>query len=221
MNRRRVLHRLSVAGIASLTAGCLGDRTPATESTTPPQTTPESTTSTRTTLDPSRFYNVVDVKELPAKPPQTDVACGDDTLDDVERPYEHSPPQEVSGLELTASKDNVAIGEDITFSLRNVTEEPIEVGTIYKYNVQRLENDRWTPLFQTPTKAWHDIAYILGPGAGYDWSFTVDREGLEREHKPHEVSYHVCSPLEPGTYRFAFWGVIDDALATRFTVESP
>lgn len=219
MNRRQVLQRLSVAGIASLTAGCVADEGPTTEPTTSTQTTSEPTTSTRTTIDPSRTNAVHDVEEVPAQPPQTDAECGDDAVEDVRRPKAHSLPEQVSGLELTASKDSVAIGDEITFSLRNVSDETAEIGTIYKYNIWRLGNDRWMPVFQTPYKAWYDIGLLLAPGAGYDWPFTFDREGLEREHEPPKVSYLVCAPLEPGTYRFVFWGAIDDSLATRFTVE--
>jgi len=102
----------------------------------------------------------------------------------------------------------------------------VQVGNIHKYNITRQTEESWEPIFQTPERDFLDDAETLLPGAGYDWPFTFTQQGLERDHPRTDVSYHVCSPLEPATYSFTFWGATSDDLpkkpfGTTFTVESP
>ena len=135
-------------------------------------------------------------------------------------PGSDSYPERAAGLELTASTNSVTTGDEVTFSLRNVSSEEQSVGAIYKYNIQRRENDEWKPVYYTAASGWIDILNVIAPGTGFDWPFTFDRQELEREN-PGNAEHHVCSPLEPGTYRFAYWGLgNNDALATTFTVEA-
>jgi hypothetical protein len=132
-----------------------------------------------------------------------------------------SYPEQADGFELMASTDTVTIGDEITFSLRNISNEERAIGVIYKYNIQRREDGEWSPVFDTPDPAWIDGIESIAPGGGYDWPVTFDREGLERNNGGSDgASYYVCEPLTPGVYRFSYWGV-DETLATRFTVEQP
>ena len=222
MKRRRLLRNISIAAALPAISGCLDDSTgsPNTTTTEPTET---ATTTQSTTSPPPR--GLEGVEEFPRDPPETDVECGDEALAYVQRP---SGPrvQRHSGLELTASAETIAIGDEITFSVRNVSDEPVDVGNIHKYNINRQTDDGWESIFQTPEKAWYDDLETLLPGAGYDWPFTFTQQGLERDHPPADVSYHVCSPLEPGTYSFVFFGATSDdlpeeLLGTTFTVESP
>jgi hypothetical protein len=126
-------------------------------------------------------------------------------------------PERVSGFKLTASKDVVTIGENITFTLTNDGANGQVVGEKYKYNILR-QNDGWEPVYYTQGQAsWTDLGVSVGPGGGFRWRFTVTKEGLERRNG-HNPDYHVCSPLEPGEYRFAFFGLGDNTIATTFTV---
>lgn len=222
MKRRRVLRNISITAALSAISGCLGGLTGDAQ-TTPTDSTGTTTATQSTTSPPTR--GLEGVEEFPKEPPETDARCGDETLAYVQRP---SGPrvQQHSGLELTASGEKISISDEITFSLRNVSDDPVEVGNIHKYNIRRQTDGGWEPIFQTPEKAWLDDVETLLPDAGYDWPFTFTQQGLERNHPPAGVSYHVCSPLEPGTYSFVFWGATSDdvpeeLLGTTVTVESP
>jgi hypothetical protein len=220
MKRRRVL--LQVAGAVSLTAGCLSN------SDLPPGTTSNSTTepstqrTTDSTTDTTEAPTTVEqkIETLPKKPPENDVDCSDEDLYTVSGWDRDSYPEQAKGFALEASTDTVTIGGEITFTLTNVSSEQREIGEIYKYTIQQHEDDTWKPIFHTPEPLWTDLAVFVAPDGGYEWPFTFDREGLERQHGPTNASYHMCSPLEPGTYRFVFWGLGNDTeVATRFTVE--
>ncbi|SEW27001.1 hypothetical protein SAMN04487945_2650 [Halobacterium jilantaiense] len=108
-----------------------------------------------------------DVAVLPERPPDDDPDCGG--LDPIRRPSGGPFPAEAAGLELTASTDTVAIGDDITFSLRNHTDEETLVGTLHKYNIERQDGDAWRPVFSSPDREYYDIGVTLPPGGGYDW----------------------------------------------------
>jgi hypothetical protein len=227
MKRRRVLRNISITAALPVIAGCLGGPTGNADTTT---TDSEGAAAATQADTPRQPRGLEGVKEFPNEPPEADVGnpdveCGDETLEYVRRP---SGPrvQQIRGLELTASPETIAIGDEITFSLRNRSDEPVEVGNIHKYNIRRQTDGGWEPIFQTPEKAWLDDVETLLPGAGYDWPFTFSQQGLERNHPPAGVSYHVCAPLEPGTYSFAFWGATSDdvpeeLLGTTVAVESP
>jgi hypothetical protein len=64
-----------------------------------------------------------------------------------------------------------------------------------------------------------DLGLYVSPGGGFQW-LTVTSEGLERQND-HNPTYYVCSPLEPGEYRFAFFGLGDTTVATKFTAKDP
>lgn len=222
MKRRRVLRNISITAALSAISGCLGGLTR--DAKTTPTDSTETTTAAQSITSPAT-RGLEGVEEFPKEPPKTDAECGDETLEYVQRP---SGPrvQQHSGLKLAASAEMIPIGDEITFSLRNVSDDPVEVGNIHKYNIRRQTDEGWEPIFQTPEKAWLDDIETLLPDAGYDWPFTFTQQGLERNHPPAGVSYHVCSPLEPGTYSFAFWGATSDdvpeeLLGTTFTVKSP
>lgn len=206
MKRRRILHAVGVG--VSLTAGCLGFESPSTQQST------GTTSSAQQTTEPDP-----EIRTLSREQPEEDVDCGDEDLQVVGSRTDESYPQRVDALELTASKSTVTIGNEITFSLRNVSDETQSVGAIYKYYFQRRDGDEWAPVYYAQGPGWIDQINAIAPGGGFDWPFTFDREGLEREN-PGNSTHYVCSPINPGTYRFVFWGV-DGGLATTVTAESP
>jgi hypothetical protein len=202
MKRRRVLLHASVA--ISLTAGCLSSSEPVNETTTEPQqATPEP-----------------EVDTLGQRPPDDEFDCSDEAMEPIDFLTDESYPETADGFELTASSDTISMGDEITFSLRNVGTQRSSVGTIYKYLFQHRENEEWQPVYSTPNSGWIDSVEAIRPGGGYDWPFTFTQDGLERAN-PGNAHHYVCVPLEPGTYRFVYWGVGEEAVATRFTIESP
>jgi len=201
--KRRTLLLHATAAVP-LTTGCLSTSEPSGETTTDPQ---------QTTVEP-------EIGTLSRRPPDADTDCGDDAMEAIDLLTGESYPERAGGFELTATTETVTLGDEITFSLRNVGTERESVGTIYKYTFQRRESGDWMPVYHTPDSGWIDGVNAIRPGGGYDWPFTFDRDGLEREN-PGNADHYVCSPLEPGTYRFLYWGVGEAAIATRFTVEPP
>lgn len=212
MNRRRVLVR--AAGAAALTAGCLSDIEVSSETTQQPS---ESTTEPpQQTADP-------EIQTIARNPPDATVDCSEDTVEPVFVVGSETLPERASGIELTASTEAATLGDDIRFSLRNVGDATSLLGTPYKYELHRRENDEWVPVYYTAHFEWIDEGIEVAPDDGFDWAFTFDREGLHRENHQNSA-YYVCSPLESGTYRFVYWGIIEadggaEALATTFAVE--
>jgi hypothetical protein len=212
MNRRRVL--VLAAGTAALTAGCLSD----TES--PSETTQQSSES-RT--EPPHQTTDPEIQTIAGNPPDAAVDCSDDTVEPVFVAGSETLPERVAGIELTASTEAVTLGDDIGFSLRNVDDQTHLLGTPYKYEIHRRENDEWIPVYYTDHFEWIDEGIEVAPDDGFDWAFTVAREGLQRENHQNSA-YYVCSPIESGTYRFVYWGIVEadggaEALAATFAVE--
>lgn len=224
MRRRQVLS--GAAGLLPLTAGCQTGSSPeseptstgttATSTTSSGTSATETTRATRTTVEPT-------VDTLAETPPEVEADCGDD-LPPVEFADSDSYPSAADGVELTASDETVAIGDDLTFALRNTGGEEVLLGEKYKYNVLRQsDTGDWEAVYRiAELTTWTALGIRVGPGGGYDWPFTFTRDGLERKNGKANPPYVVCSPLEPGTYRFAFFGMADDeTLAVEFEVREP
>lgn len=115
----------------------------------------------------------------------------------------------LAGFSLTLSTDSVARGGTITARLRNVTDENQLTGNRYDYDVQRRTDQGWRSIFHFPqTSYWTGEAVGHDPGTGFTWNLTVSKDGLQRTEGQPE--YFVCEPLELGTYRFVYSGLIAD-----------
>jgi hypothetical protein len=51
----------------------------------------------------------------------------------------------------------------------------------------------------------------LPPGAGFEWSIELTESGVVADHS--QLSARACPSLQPGRYRFVFWGANDLAVA--------
>lgn len=203
MNRRRYLRHAAAAAVATLAAGCSSADESSGESEVD-QTPPE---------EPF-------VRTHRWAPPDDSLSCDDEAVEPLDAVTDEPFPEQSAGLELTSSTDTVVIGDEITFSLRNVGTDVTNLGSIHKYAFQRRDGDGWAPVYHTSGSEWDNAWIGFWPGGGYDWSFTFDGDGLERRNST-DPSYLVCSPLEPGTHRFVHWGSSRPALATQFTAEAP
>jgi len=203
MDRRRYLRHAAAAAVAAVSAGCSSDN----------DSPRESEADLTTPADPR-------VRTHRWAPPDDSLSCADEAVEPMEAVTDEQFPEQSDALELTASTDTVVIGDEITFSLRNVGTEVTSLGSIHTYAFQRRDGDGWAPIYHTFGSEWYSAWIGFWPGGGYDWSFTFDRNGLERRNSTNP-SYLVCSPLEPGTYRFVHWGSSRPALATEFTAEAP
>lgn len=217
MHRRQVL-----LGTSALLAGVAGCSANERASPTGTETSTDSTSSTRqspgSTTEPPQQTAEPEIRTLPQRAPSEEIDCSDEDIDPVEAADGESYPEQADGFELTASTETITIGDEITFSLRNVSDKEQTIGVIYKYNIQRREDGEWGPIYYTRYLDVIDDVVRIAPGGGYDWPFTFTREGLERNNGIDGARYYVCEPLTPGVYRFSYWGV-DVTLSTRFTVE--
>lgn len=211
MKRRQFLS--VTAGITALTAGCRSESDSVTGST-------PSATDTETQTDKTEPLTTTEPEllELPATPPDETIDCGA-APHPVTVANSTSLPEQSNGFRLEASKETVTVDDEISFTLINDTDQPGAIGEMYKYNILR-QGDGWEPVFYTPRQpAYTDLAIEVVPDGGYRWPFTVNQRGMERRNG-HNAAYHVCSPIEPGVYRFVFFGLGDTPVGAKFTVES-
>ncbi|MFC6951685.1 hypothetical protein [Halorubellus litoreus] len=186
--RRRVLAALA-ASTATVVGGCqsFASRDSTRGTTVGDATAAEATTFAEGVADPA-------------------TSCGERT--EPRDPYwTAAGPGPRDGFRLTASADRVALGDDVTFALTNVSDDAQTTGVSKKLDVQRATGDGWRSIFGIAPDNWGiiDNAVRHEPGSGFEWTVTVSKRGLTDafEYTP---TYRVCGPLEPGSYRFVYWG---------------
>ncbi|WP_089816158.1 hypothetical protein [Halomicrobium zhouii] len=98
-----------------------------------------------------------------------------------------------------------------------MTDEQRETGTKTKYDIQYQGKSGWHSIFGTKREqvAYNDLAYRHKPGEGLTWNLPVTADGLTGTFENAAANYHVCGPLEPGTYRFVYWGIMSEKLENR------
>ena len=109
------------------------------------------------------------------------------------------------GFRLVVDPGTVAFGDELTARLRNVTDEPLTVGTEGNYTVQERHDGGWRGVFSTETgMGWDGSDQEVTPGEeAFAWTFTVTETGFTG------ARYDLCGRLTPGEYRLAYWGLFD------------
>lgn len=117
---------------------------------------------------------------------------------------------------LRVAEMEYARGDTVEVSLTNVADREVHVGGKSAYNLQVFTTEGWQDVRggEGPFE-YADEVVVLYPGDGYEWSFPLTGSGVV-EGSPHDL--RVCPALEPGRYRFAFWG-LPDAEAGAIAVE--
>lgn len=202
-SRRDVL-RLSLAAASIVGAGCTSSNTTG----TPPPTASE-TDSPRETPTPT--------ESPPPAPGETPIgsgqagpapSCGD--YDPIDPGWVVAGRGPLGGFDLTLNRRELDIGDTLTPTLTNVTDREQSTGNRKKYDIQYRGADGWHSIFGTDgIVPWTDEGVGHQPGTGFTWELTFTQDGLT-EAVDHGPAYYVCSPLEPGTYRFVFWGITTD-----------
>ena len=110
-------------------------------------------------------------------------------------------------------------GGKIEVRLRNVSSEYLTTGNKHKYNLQLRTEAGWEEVRGTTAEPnrvpYTDEGISQHPGGGFTWSFELTEAGLLAGH-PHEDDLTICPELQPGRYRFAYWGVPDGHLGVQF-----
>lgn len=105
-------------------------------------------------------------------------------------------------------------GDDVRFELTNVSNREVYVGNHGKYNVEVFTEDGWTDVRGADDGrfGYTDEAIAHPPGETVAWEFAMTESGLVAgEHQPEGL--RVCPDLQPGRYRFVFFGAADVAVA--------
>lgn len=133
---------------------------------------------------------------------------------------------ELDGFSLTTSDEVVQRGDALTVTLTNQTEEERPTSVQYFYDIHIQKDEGWRSIFwknEGATVGVNDKAVNHNPGEGFTWELTMTQDGFA--HQKEGTSLFVCSPIEPGTYRFVFLGVatymdsdVETVLATQFAV---
>ena len=107
---------------------------------------------------------------------------------------------------MTAEPRTLSVGETLTVDLRNVTEGERYTGSRGKHDLQYAGEDGWHSVFGTEDgAAYFSVAHSHAPGGGFRWEIPVSESGLDTGQ------YKLCSPLDPGVYRFVYWGITTEA----------
>lgn len=122
--------------------------------------------------------------------------------------------------EMTAEPNPVALNEELTVRLENVSNEPARTwGSTKMTAIQLADGDDWVDVSYFPDLGWGDAGATHEPGEGWEWSFRFARDAIEEVGR-----FSICAELVPGTYRFVYWGIQrgDDqyAMGAEFEVTS-
>ncbi|WP_135823470.1 hypothetical protein [Halorussus ruber] len=232
MRRRTALKALASASVGLSVAGCLGaEEEPGTA------TSRTSVTATRTTeTSPATEMGEINMTE-------TAEATTDDAPEQTQTTTRECPPKdqpaptcgdewervnaatsgEVSqgtagGFEVTADPTTLSPGDCVTFRLTNTGDESRVTGTKQKYGIHRKTADGWRSVLFTNRRGYNSLGIRHEPSEGFVWKRRFSQAGLSRDSEYRGI--RACEPLEPGTYRFVYWGGAGhfDAIATEFEV---
>lgn len=125
-------------------------------------------------------------------------------------------------FDLSVAVSSVSYGGQVTVTLENTGSEAASTGNRGKFDIQTAVDDSWASVVERPDGGyWTDEAITHAPGEGFEWRLTLGPGiALDEETRP---SYVACEPLDPGVYRFVYWGLIGEtgsdrerAVATQF-----
>lgn len=139
----------------------------------------------------------------------------------------------LGGFELDLDRQSYERGEELVAKLRNVTDMEQMSGAKTKYDIQFKAAHGWRTVIGVPEEGhypWPAIGIVHQPGEGFTWQMDLTQEGISGDSDPAE-SYRACGPMEPGTYRFIYWGITserereedfetDYALGVPFTIQT-
>ena len=187
-SRRRLL-TLVAASLPLSIAGCAGS----------------GTQSTQTPYNPSD-----------TEPARSAPSCPDG-VDSLDPGWVVTGSGPAGGFELTAGQSTVAQGESLTVTLQNVTDRTRTTGNRRKLDLQYRGTDGWHTIFGTQSDAvWTDIAIEHQPGTAFGWTFTMSEDGITTFLDELDAPlYALCSPIDPGEYRFVYWGITTEREETE------
>jgi len=126
---------------------------------------------------------------------------------------------DASAFALRTETLSASLGDTVTLTLTNVSEQETFTGNRHKYNVELLTENGWQDVRGNPNGdpiAYTDEALGHAPGEGFEWDLELTEDGLIDGHY-NESQLTVCPDLQPGRYRVVFW---EPTVAVAFDVEA-
>lgn len=194
---RRAMLRLFTAGAGLSLTGCLS-----TETRSNGDTADSTRTSTNTPEDQTHTDTPVEDGEASAPP-----SCPSEYTP-LEPSWVVEGPGPLGGFDLSLDTREIQRGDTLNATLTNVTNEEHSSGIKQKYDIQYQSESGWHTIFGTEEDyaVYLDLAIAHPPGEGFSWQLEFTQEGLT-DAVDDPVTYHVCTSLDPGTYRFVYWGI--------------
>lgn len=228
LSRRRLLTTAAIA----LGTGCLSrssastttQQTDSTESTTtatappnrsttetaPPTATRDSTTQTTSPTDSAT--------ETP--PTTTSGESRTQTVSRCGELYDASVPVTATTseiFELSILTETVPYGGQLTVTLENTTETDQFTGIKSRLDIRRKERESWESVLYTDEyPVWRDIPVRHAPGEGFEWNVDIG-PGIDFADRI-DPSFQACEAVEPGVYRFLYWGITRQPQGTNYAL---
>lgn len=158
--------------------------------------------------------------------PTDPLVCDDDEFERFPQGFD-DPNVHLGNLEtdgeitwaLRTKQRQYTVGDTVTIYLTNVTDDSLTTGNQVKYNLQVYTEDGWEELRGNDEGliGYPLDAYEHPPGDGFRWSFEMEEDAIAEET---HAEARVCPALEPGRYRFVFFGVSNGAITVEFDLET-
>ncbi|MEZ3144822.1 hypothetical protein [Halobaculum sp. MBLA0143] len=102
-------------------------------------------------------------------------------------------------------------------TLENTTETDQLSGTKSRCDIQKREKGSWDSVLYTDEyPVWRDIPVRHAPGEGFEWNVDIG-PGIDFADRI-DPSFQECERIEPGTYRFVYWGITRQPQGTNYAL---
>lgn len=140
--------------------------------------------------------------------------CDDDSFDRLDQPFTEDDfawgDHPAEPVRIRVPRTSYVLGEAVTVSLTNAGQTTVETGHCSSYSVQLHTEAGWQDVRGARTDvtiAYPDVLVRHDPGDGFEWNLTLTDPGVVGAFE----GMRVCPALQPGRYRFVYWGLPDDA----------
>lgn len=169
-------------------------------------------------MDPAELDGFVSPDGEPAVVPDALACESDEFVRHRQYPDESSVERgEQDGFALRVHETSYELGETVTVSLTNSTGLEQHTGNRHRYNLQIKTADGWQDVrgsTESEFLPYTEEVLSHAPGDGFEWELQLTGESIPEGHL-HEDKLTICPDLQPGRYRFLYWG---PALAVEFDV---
>lgn len=181
-----------------------------TNETAPPTATHKSATRTKSSSE----------SETETPPPAAPGESPTQTIERCGRLYYASVPVTITTsevFELSTATEVVPYSRQLTVTLKNITQTDQLSGIKGKIDIQQKETGSWKSVLYTDEyPVWSDIPVRHPPGKGFEWNINIG-PGLDFADRI-DPSFQACEAVEPGVYRFVYWGITRQPQRTNYAL---